>query len=563
MKHFSAHIFYIMLLPIILSCHHSVQEFREIAVEDYGFYADSVDYTIREAERVWKSRPWRKEYTNEVFVNHILPPFAAKEPVEFYWRSNLPERLNVEISDTAGITEVAQAINRKIDALTDNRMWGNRQLRYSEIMSGKIGKCDDRSTLAVLAMRAHGIPAAFEYVPNWGDTNNGHSFCSVILPDDSLLVFQERQDDGVHIQYSHKVPKVYRKSFFPDRNTRLAEHIKFGEPVPPEFSDIFFEDVTRFHNIGQCDVTLSVKLPGKRLAYLCVFTPKGWNPVAYGEIQNGEVTFCDVGNGGNYDFRKRGNNLGDGILYLPTIYEDGRIEPIGTPFILSASGKRDINSERSSHTVTLTRKYPRQERAIKFAASMTGGVFEVSNRPDFSDAVTVDLITDIPAGHIQYKEVVSQETTYRYARYRKSKGTFSISELSFFDTEGDRIEGMPFTPNYVEATDVEAIYDGKPLTYFEVSGIADFWIGIEFNKPSKIGSIGFCPRTDDNDISPGDEYELLFWDNEWKSLGRKTAKNFTLTFDDVPNGMLLWLRDLSKGKEERPFTCENGEQIWW
>ena len=26
---------------------------------------------------------------------------------------------------------------------------------------------------------------------------------------------------------------------------------------------------------------------------------------------------------------------------------------------------------------------------------------------------------------------------------------------------------------------------------------------------------------------------------------------------------LLWLRNLTKGREERPFTYENGRQIWW
>ena len=55
-----------------------------------------------------------------------------------------------------------------------------------------------------------------------------------------------------------------------------------------------------------------------------------------------------------------------------------------------------------------------------------------------------------------------------------------------------------------------------------INGIFDFWAGIKFNVPTTIGRVCFCPRTDDNDICPGDEYELLFWNGKrWESLGKK------------------------------------------
>lgn len=563
MKHLLTSVYVIMLLTTAMSCSNSTRKFRETAINDYGFTCDSIDYNVTEAQKAWKNSPWRKEYRNQYFVNYILPPVTAKEPVEYYWRSQIPQMQIVETNDTMNVIEAAQTINRKIDVVTKNEAWGNPQLSYSEIMSGKFAKCDDRSTLATLAMRAYGIPAAFEYIPNWGNTNNGHSFCSVILPDDSLLVFQERQDDGIHVSYVHKVPKVYRKMFFPNRHTPLTKHIHAGESVPPEFSDVCIEDVTRFHKVGQSDITLHTETTGKRLAYLCVFTPKGWKPVAYGEIDKGEAIFHNVGNGGNYDFQKKGDNLGDGILYLPAIYEEKRLKPVGAPFVSSATGMREIISDGSLGTVTLTRKYPRFERIVRFASSMTGGIFEASNAPDFSDAVCLHKIIDIPMSRPQHENAALTGKTFRYARYRKPKGTFSISELSFFDADGSEIKGEPFVPDYIEPADLDAIYDGKPLTYYEINGIVDFWAGIKFCSPSKIRQVSFCPRTDDNDICPGDEYELLFWENEWKSIGRKTAEGYSLSFDNVPHGTLLWLRDITKGKEERPFTYENGKQIWW
>lgn len=564
MKHFLTFIPVIILLTTTLSCNYSEREFRETAIKDYRFTTDSINYNVTEAKKVWMSTPWRKEYTNENFANYILPPIAAKEPVEFYWRSDIPTKFEFEINDSISVSTAAQAINREIDIITKNEAWGNSQLSYSEIMSGKFAKCDDRSMLTTLAMRAYGIPAAFEYIPNWGNTNNGHSFCSVILPNDSLLVFQERQDDGIHVSYAHKVPKVYRKTFLPNKGSSLTKHINQGESIPPEFSDACIEDVTKFHNIGQSDLSLSIDIADNRLAYLCVFTPKGWKPVAYDEINNGQAMFRNVGNGGNYDSQKKGDNLGDGILYLPAIYEDKGIKPVGLPFVLSASGKKEIASDGSFGTVTLTRKYPRFERIVRFASSMTGGIFEASNAPDFSNAVCLYKIIDIPISRIQYKDTKLTGKTYRYARYRKPKGTFSISELAFFDTDGNEIKGEVFVPDYVERTDMNAIYDGKPLTYYEINGIFDFWAGIKFNVPTTIGRVCFCPRTDDNDICPGDEYELLFWNGKrWESLGEKIAAGYSISFDNVPCGALLWLKDRTKGKEERPFTYENGEQVWW
>ena len=36
-----------------------------------------------------------------------------------------------------------------------------------------------------------------------------------------------------------------------------------------------------------------------------------------------------------------------------------------------------------------------------------------------------------------------------------------------------------------------------------------------------------------------------------------------LYVDNVPTNALLLLRNHTKGKEERIFTYENGEQVWW
>jgi len=81
----------------------------------------------------------------------------------------------------------------------------------------------------------------------------------------------------------------------------------------------------------------------------------------------------------------------------------------------------------------------------------------------------------------------------------------------------------------------------------------------------KIKKIRFIPVNDGNNIAPGDHYELFYFnaDNGWTSCGNKIADSFELVFDDVPSGALYLLRNHTRGVEERIFTYENGEQVWW
>lgn len=71
------------------------------------------------------------------------------------------------------------------------------------------------------------------------------------------------------------------------------------------------------------------------------------------------------------------------------------------------------------------------------------------------------------------------------------------------------------------------------------------------------------PEDESNLIDAGDKYELLYWNERWKSLGIQVAIQKSLIFKDAPSNTLFWLRDLTKGNQERIFTYEHGNQIWW
>ena len=87
---------------------------------------------------------------------------------------------------------------------------------------------------------------------------------------------------------------------------------------------------------------------------------------------------------------------------------------------------------------------------------------------------------------------------------------------------------------------------------------------MDFGKPVEISKILYTGRGDGNTIDIGDTYELFYWDgNRWVSLGQQKAADVKLEYEQVPSGTLYWLRDLTKGKEERIFTYEGGRQVWW
>jgi len=71
------------------------------------------------------------------------------------------------------------------------------------------------------------------------------------------------------------------------------------------------------------------------------------------------------------------------------------------------------------------------------------------------------------------------------------------------------------------------------------------------------------PEDESNLIFPGEHYELFYWKGHWKSLGAQEATDTVLVYRGVPRGALLWLRNLDKGVQERIFTYEKGEQVWY
>ena len=90
------------------------------------------------------------------------------------------------------------------------------------------------------------------------------------------------------------------------------------------------------------------------------------------------------------------------------------------------------------------------------------------------------------------------------------------------------------------------------------------WAGLALDSVYQIDVIRYIFRNDDNNVRKGDRYELLYLSGgRWLSAGIQTADTISLHYENVPSNTLYWLRNHTRGKEERPFTYEDGIQVWW
>lgn len=62
----------------------------------------------------------------------------------------------------------------------------------------------------------------------------------------------------------------------------------------------------------------------------------------------------------------------------------------------------------------------------------------------------------------------------------------------------------------------------------------------------------------------GEFYALFYWKDEWiKSSGYQVGRDGSLVFDHVPASAVYRLVKGNVSNRERPFSFENGEQMWW
>ena len=529
----------------------------------------TADYLIQNIDTAfydWQEGPWAKHVSFEDFCERILPYKVEElQPLD-NWRSRLKKFHSQNINylsccDQARNSPLAAAmiLNRNLSRAI--RAAFGAYIRHPKCIPlehrAKIpfGRCEDYVAMTTIAFRSHGIPVTIHFTPQWAKRSLGHSW-NMLLPDDGKEIMFCGITDQIGEQkvLIEVMPKIYRRTY--SWNMELVKINKSGEYVPSLFRDIFIRDVTK-ENMESMDVSIKVIDTKHTYAYLHVFNNHDWVPVAYGITKDGKAHF---------------KNMGPNVVYLPAVYsKEGEMIPIANPFILGYDGK--IKTLAADHhkknDMILDRKYPVKERVYLCIPRLDDGEFQASNDPDFE---TYYVAHHIKEGKASGQNVHVPDTIppCRYWRYTSDNGSSfcNIAEIMFFEKgKKEKLEGIVIGTDGSwgnrDDNTKEAAFDGDILTAFDAPQGRGCWAGLDMGEPKKVDHIIYYGRGDGNGIEIGDEYELLYWDKGWKSMGKQKAKNVYVKYKNVPQNALYHLKNHTKGTDERIFTFENGKQVWW
>ena len=143
-------------------------------------------------------------------------------------------------------------------------------------------------------------------------------------------------------------------------------------------------------------------------------------------------------------------------------------------------------------------------------------------------------------------------------------GYCNVSILEFYDENNKILQGTamgaPGARNDDSMT-YDKVFDDDVDTFFNAAS-DPAWTGLDLGESRQIAKIRYLPRTNGYGIYEGHIYELFYWDeNEWRSLGRKTADSHLLQYD-IPVNALFILKNITKDRTS-PFVIENGVQKWF
>lgn len=528
----------------------------------------SAEYLIEnidEAFRVWKQGKWARHLCFDDFCEYLLPYKVAETQLLDDWRTRLQglccERLDeLDWCDlyAHSALQATRVINGNMKLLMNpdhSTFISCQSMKFEDALCLPMGNCDFYVLLATILLRSQGIPVAMDFTPHWAYRDNGHSWNVVFTNEGREVPFTGvcTQPGDLH-KPDELLPKVFRATYVQNQELQiLNRREKF---VPHFFRNVFMRDVTS-HYAGCSDVTLRVNARHGSYVYLAVFDSRGWAPVAFAEVKQGKATFKDMARN---------------ILYVPLRYsEDGTEELLGSPFVLDYDGtiRRLGQGEAQGENVVLRRRFPTLGYVYEVLGRSIGGEFQASNDAGFADYRVVHRITDGHAYGYEF-EIPDSVAAYRYWRYKQDSAMSycNMAEMQFYDAEkGDRMKGriIGTTGSYKNRGGLrESVFDGDVLTFFDAPDDKSSWVGMDFGRPVRMGCIYYVFRGDGNSIEPGDVYQLYYWkDNNWKLLHTCQPEHPWLEFSDIPKNALLLLRDRTRGVDARPFTYEEGKQVWW
>ena len=551
----------------------------------------SADFLIRHINycfHIWQQYPWCKDIDFDTFCKYILPYTTNN----CYWEqaADFFEQKYATLRDSVchkSYKEIGKIIAEDIDktfvqnwVLFSQKHKGLLPTTFENLAKAQIGTCLEANIYKIAALRANGIPAALNTFPNWGNANSPHFWTEIIgdehieklydntqrpyISDSDILVdnifwkntYSPTVKDTlphVSIQYCRTIPKVYRINYEIQQNC-LALRAK--EEIPDFFRNPGIEDITdKYIVCKDIEVPLWDNKHKKEYVYLCCYDDNNWIPVCWSIPRKKQALFTKVG---------------VNVLYLPAYYENGAIIPAGNAFILKENGELKCFSEEADKkeiSATFYSKTPYRLHTALQAAGTVGTRFSVCNKKDLSDNLNVYTIEKLPFYEDSFKIPTNKKYRYLVCDFQNTpafQDAYSIAEIKIFGKNRQQLEGKLTGTKGISDNKLENVMDGDRVSFYQPDKSEKRqYIVFDLSQPREIEKVEFYPRSDDNRIVTGELYELFYWDKKWISLGRQYGKENRLAFHNIPQNALFRIHNHTRGKEHRPFTYEEGKQVWW
>jgi hypothetical protein len=536
---------------------------------DSSYLCNNIEWAFM----VWREQPWGKNVSFDDFCEYILPYRIGTEKLTD-WREDFYNRFN-PLLDALRDSSATDADNPIVAVeLLMKQLSGEEDVYFTTtappyiphlgpaLSLYKSGSCRDLTSYVIYVCRALGLPCYIDFMPMRGDDNAGHTWVSYTDEYGELYAqdFPEmvRRVRGSEIQKSPKI-KVYRHTF--SLNKQMAQEMaSLTSSVPPFFRYPRIVDVTMpyaEHYAHKLKIPASglYKIENKPgIVYLCASQKMDWEVVDWAPYDKDLITFTDIQT--------------DVVMRLATWKEEGKQTVfLSDPFSVDKLSNEITYYHRldSLQDVTLYTKY----RESHYRERMVGGVFEASNTPGFKEKDLLHFITEVPYRLNTVVNLEPGDKKYRYVRYYgPEEGHCNVAEIAFYENPEDTValqgkiigtEGCYQQDGSHEYTNA---FDGTSETSFDYKDLSGGWTGLDLKEPKSIARIVYTPRNHDNFIKPGDTYELFYCDTVFKSLGVIEKASDSLFYQNVPVGVLLYLKNHSRGVQERIFTYEKGGQVW-
>ncbi|GGD08008.1 discoidin domain-containing protein [Hyunsoonleella pacifica] len=540
---------------------------------------------IEKAFTKWKTSNLIDKNNFEEFAETFLPYRYGNEQLNT--PKNYPRDITFELlkntnpNDTKGVVNILKGYFSRIHRLTSG-IKKKDNIGFYNILKWWDLYCDDQVVIAAQILNDISIPTYIDCTPIWLDQTLGHSWC---VSKDSLgnhLPFSpfyqsvdSLENKGIYNKnYFKRTSKVFRRTFEIQKQSAL-DLKKENEEIPGFFKTQHWKDVTdNYHKT----TSISLQIRGfnyakNNLAYLAVFTAKGWIPVDYGLVNQNEskVSFYKVPKG---------------IVYNVVTFSNQKTIPVSSAFYVKDDGRiiKVVPSLRDKTDMYVLEKYPEKERLLDFRIERINSKFQGSNNPKFKDAEDLYEFKEAPKNYIESIDIKS-DNKYRYLRFVTNNNLptyisliecygnnqsdnppiqksipyiFDIKDTINVNNQLTLLQGKLFSNNKnTSSENLNCVFDGNIETYSR-----DKWIGVDFGEPKKIEEIRYALRSANNRINAGDLYKLFYYDNGWVYFGIQKAKYNFLNFENVPSGTMYMLKNITKGKEELPFMYKNGKQYF-